>query len=41
MNRNSSGSLVMSKAINGFITYKMAEGLSDRSIDSYGRILLK
>ena len=41
MNRNSSGSLVLSKAINGFITYKMAEGLSDRSIDSYERILIK
>jgi integrase/recombinase XerD len=41
MNRNSSGSLMLSKAITGFISYKMAEGLSNRSIDSYERILKK
>jgi integrase/recombinase XerD len=41
MNRNSSGSLVLSKAITGFISYKSAEGLSNRSIDSYERILKK
>lgn len=41
MNRNSSGSLMLNKAITGFISYKMAEGLSQRSIDSYERILQK
>ena len=32
MNRNPSGSLTLDKAIQGFINYKMAEGLSDTSM---------
>lgn len=39
MNRRSSGSLCISKAINGFVNYKLAEGLSQRTVDSYERIL--
>jgi hypothetical protein len=31
--------LPLQKAITGFVNYKTAEGLSDRSIDSYKRIL--
>ena len=41
MNRTSSGSLSLSKAITGFVNYKMAEGLTLRSIDSYERLLMK
>ena len=41
MNHSPSGSLVLGKAIQGFVNYKMAEGLSDRSVDSYERILKK
>jgi integrase/recombinase XerD len=41
MDRNSSGSLILDKAITGFISYKMAEGLSQRSIVSYEWILRK
>ncbi len=41
MNRSPSGSLILTKAIQGFVNYKMAEGLSDRSVDSYERILKK
>ncbi len=41
MNRSPSGSLTLGNAIQGFIHYKMAEGLSDRSVDSYERILKK
>jgi integrase/recombinase XerD len=39
MNHRSSGSLVLSKAITGFINYKTAEGLTFRSVDSYERVL--
>lgn len=39
MNRRSSGSLAISKAITGFVNYKLAEGLSQRTVDSYERIL--
>ncbi len=39
MNRSSSNQLALSKAINGYRNYKAAEGLSDRTIDSYKRIL--
>jgi len=41
MNRNPSGSLVLSKALVGYLYYKTAEGLSDRSLESYERILKK
>jgi site-specific recombinase XerD len=41
MNYNSSGSLISSKTITGFSRYKMAEGLTSHSIDSYARILKK
>ena len=39
MNHSSSGSLVLSKAIQGFISFKSAEGLSDRTVDSKNRLL--
>ncbi len=35
MNQRLSGSLVLSKAITGFASFKSAQGLSDRTIDSY------
>ncbi len=42
MNRKpSSSSLCLSKAIDGFISFKNAEGLSYRTIDSYSRLLEK
>ena len=41
MNHRSSGSLLLSKAIEGFLSFKSAEGLSDRSVDSYDRLLKK
>jgi len=41
MNHTPSGSLLLSKAIPGFINYKTAEGLSPRTIDSYERLLTK
>ncbi len=41
MNHNPSGSLVLSKALIGFLYSKTAEGLSDRSLESYERILKK
>jgi len=41
MNLRSSGSLVLSKAIQGFISFKSAEGLSDRTVDSYDRLMKK
>ena len=41
MNRSSLGLLSLSKAITGFVNFKMAEGLSHRSVDSYQRILEK
>jgi integrase/recombinase XerD len=39
MNRSPSSSLPLKKAISGFLNYKTAEGLTDRSVDSYERIL--
>ena len=39
MNRRPLNSLPLQKAITGFVNYKTAEGLSDRSVDSYRRIL--
>jgi integrase/recombinase XerD len=39
MNHRSSGSLALRKAIIGFSNYKIAEGLTDRSVDSYKRAL--
>ena len=41
MNHRSSGSLSLSKAIEGFLSFKSAEGLSDRTVDSYERLLEK
>ncbi|MGA7605276.1 MAG: tyrosine-type recombinase/integrase [Anaerolineales bacterium] len=41
MNQRLSGSLVLSKAITGFASFKSAQGLSDRTIDSYQRHLQK
>jgi len=41
MNRNPSGSLVLSKALIGYLYFKTAEGLSHRSLESYERILKK
>ncbi len=41
MNRRPSGSLSLTKAIQGFIRFKGAEGLSDWTIDSYQRQLAK
>jgi integrase/recombinase XerD len=41
MNQRPSGSLVLSKAITGFASFKSAQGLSDRTIDSYDRQLQK
>lgn len=39
MNRKPLNSLSLGKAITGFVNYKTAEELSDRSVDSYKRIL--
>ena len=41
MNHSPSGSLLISKAIPGFINYKTAEGLALRTIDSHERLLNK
>ena len=41
MNHSSPGSLALNKAIIGFLNYKTAEGLTDRSVDSYKRVLDK
>lgn len=41
MNLRSSGSFVFSKALEGFLSYKSAEGLSERTVDSYNRLLRK
>lgn len=41
MNLRSSGSFVLSKALEGFLSYKSAEGLSERTVDSYDRLLRK
>jgi integrase/recombinase XerD len=39
MNRRPLNSLPLGKAFTSFIDYNTAEGLSDRSVDSYRRIL--
>jgi hypothetical protein len=39
MNRRPLNSLALSKVITSFINFKTAEGLSERSVDSYRRIL--
>jgi len=39
MNRRPLNSLALSKAITGFVNFKTAEGLSERSVDFYRRIL--
>jgi integrase/recombinase XerD len=41
MNRNSSGSLTLSKATTGFLNFKAAVGLAQRTLYSYERILVK
>ena len=41
MNHKPSGSLILSKAIPFFLNYKTAEGLAERTIDSYERTLNK
>ncbi len=41
MNGRPSGSLLLSKAIEGFISFKTAESLSNRTVDSYQRHLEK
>jgi hypothetical protein len=41
MNHSPSGSLLLSKAIPGFINYKTAEGLALRTNDSHERLLNK
>ena len=41
MNRKPSGSMPLSKAVVGFVNHKLAEGLTERSIDSYERTLKK
>ncbi|MDK1119339.1 MAG: phage integrase N-terminal SAM-like domain-containing protein [Anaerolineae bacterium] len=39
MNQSPSSSLVLSKALIGYLYFKTAEGLRDRSLESYERIL--
>jgi site-specific recombinase XerD len=39
MNHSTSNSLPLREAITGFLNYKTAKGLSQRSVDSYKRIL--
>lgn len=41
MNHRPPGLLPVSKAIVGFLSFKTAEGLADRTIDSYQRQLQK
>ena len=41
MNRNPSGSLALNEALVGYLYFKTAEGLSDRSLKSCERILKK
>lgn len=40
MNRNSSGSLTLSKATTGFLNFKTAEGLAQHTLYSYECILV-
>ena len=41
MKRKPSGSMSLSKAVVGFVNHKLAEGLTDRSVNSYERLLNK
>ncbi len=41
MNSNSSGSLTLDKAVTGFLNFRLAEGLAQRTLYSYERILVK
>ena len=41
MKRRPSGSMSLSKAVVGFVNHKLAEGLTDRSVYSYERLLNK
>ena len=41
MNARPSGLLTVDKAIDGFLSFKNAEGMTERTIDSYRRILEK
>lgn len=39
MNHRPSGSLTVSKAVEGFLSFKIAEGLSNRTDNLYARML--
>ena len=41
MNRRPSGSMTLSEAVFGFVNHKFAEGLTERSVNSYERLLNK
>jgi len=41
MNRRPSGSMTLSEAVLGFVNHKFAEGLTERSVNSYERLLNK
>ncbi len=41
MKRRPSGSMPLSKAVVGFVNHKLAEGLTERSVNSYERLLNK
>ncbi|MFC2054347.1 hypothetical protein ACFLV7_08645 [Chloroflexota bacterium] len=41
MKRRPSGSMSINKAIAGFVNHILAEGLTDRSVSSYERLLTK
>ena len=41
MNRRPSGSMPLSRAVVGFANHKLADGLTERSVSSYERILNK
>jgi len=41
MKRRPSGSMPISKAVVGFVNHKLAEGLTERSVNSYERLLNK
>ena len=41
MNRRPSGSMTLTEAVFGFVNYKYAKGLTERSVNSYERLLNK
>jgi hypothetical protein len=41
MNHSSSGSWFLGRALEGFLSFKSAEGLSDRTVDPYDGLLKK